>query len=75
MSFSIRLTPQEKRLAESYAKVHALTLAEAFRQALFEKIEEEYDVVVAEEAYNEYVASGCKSTPVADFWRELDAEV
>lgn len=29
---------------------------------------------MAEEAYKEYVDSGCKSTPVADFWRELDAE-
>lgn len=74
MSFSIRLTPQEKMLAESYAKIHALTLAEAFRQALFEKIEDEYDVAVAEEAYRDYIVSGCKSTPVAAFWGELDAE-
>lgn len=74
MSFSIRLTPQEKRLAESYAKIHALTLAEAFRQALFEKIEDEYDIAVAEEAYRDYVNSGCKSTPIDEFWRELDAE-
>lgn len=64
MSFSIRLTPQEKMLAESYAKLHALTLAEAFGQALFEKIEDEYDIAIAEEAYDEYVASGKKSRPI-----------
>ncbi len=74
MSFSIRLTAEEKALAESYAKVHAISLGEAFKRALFERIEDEYDIVVAEEAYKEYVDSGCKSTPVADFWRELDAE-
>lgn len=75
MSFSIRLTETEKALAESYAKIHALSLGEAFKKALFEKIEDEYDIAVSEEAYAEYVNSGCKSTPVEEFWRELDAEV
>ncbi len=75
MSFSIRLTANEKALAESYAKIHAVSLGEAFKKALFEKIEDEYDIVVADEAYADYVNSGCKSTPVEEFWRELDAEV
>lgn len=75
MSFSIRLTETEKALAESYAKIHDLSLGEAFKKALFEKIEDEYDIAVSEEAYAEYVNSGCKSTPVEEFWRELDAEV
>ena len=75
MSFSIRLTANEKALAESYAKIHAISLGEAFKKALFEKIEDEYDIVVADEAYADYVNSGCKSTPVEEFWRELDAEV
>ena len=54
MSFSIRLNPNEKALAESYAKLHSLSLAEAFKQALFEKIEDEYDIALAEIAYKEY---------------------
>ena len=75
MSFSIRLTPDEKKIAESYAKIHSISLGEAFKQALFEKIEDEYDIAVAEEAYNEYVKGGCKSTPIADFWKELDSDI
>ena len=55
MAFSIRLSKEEKLLAESYAKLHSVSLAEAFRRALFEWIEDEYDVVVAEEAYQEYL--------------------
>lgn len=51
-----------------------MPLGEAFKRALFEKIEEEYDLVVAEEAYKEYTDSRCKSTPIEDFWRELDEE-
>ncbi|MCR5203257.1 MAG: DUF6290 family protein [Lachnospiraceae bacterium] len=75
MAFSIRLTDEEKALAESYAKIHSISLGEAFKKALFERIEDEYDLTVADEAYNEYVESGYNSTPVADFWRELDEEV
>lgn len=75
MSFSIRLTTEEKSLAESYAKLHSVSLAEAFKSALFERIEDEYDITVADEAYKEYVSSGCKSTPITDFWRELDEEI
>ena len=75
MSFSIRLTPEEKSLAESYAKLHSLSVGEAFKRALFERIEDEYYIVVADEAYKEYLDSGCKSTPIADFWRELDDEI
>lgn len=64
MSFSIRLTNEEKNLAESYAKLHSLSIGEAFKKALFEKIEDEYDLVIAEEAYVEYVRDGMKSTPI-----------
>lgn len=42
---------------------------------LFERIEDEYDLVVAKEAYQDYVDSGHKSTPVAEFWSELDEEL
>ncbi|MCD7770866.1 MAG: DUF6290 family protein [Oscillospiraceae bacterium] len=54
MTFSIRLSESEKNLAESYARLHSVSMGEAFKRALFEKIEDEYDVVVAEEAYSEY---------------------
>lgn len=72
MSFSIRLTAEEKSLAESYAKLHAVSVGEAFKAALFEKIEDEYDIALADEAYDEYIKSGKKSTPIAKLWKELD---
>ena len=72
MSFSIRLSEEERGLAESYAKLHALSLGEAFKKALFEKIEDEYDITVADEAYAEYVEGGRKSRPISELWKELD---
>ncbi len=72
MSFSIRLTPEEKSLAESYAKLHSLSLGEAFKKALFEQIEEEYDIAIAKDAYEEYIRDGKKSRPISELWQDLD---
>lgn len=72
MSFSIRLTEEEKSLADSYAKLHSMSLGEAFKRALFEKIEDEYDIAVGDEAYNEYLKDGKKSRPIEELWKELD---
>ena len=72
MAFSIRLTEDEKRLADSYAKMHSMSVGEAFKRALFEKIEDEYDLAIADEAYKEYVDSGMKSSPIEELWKELD---
>ena len=65
MAFSIRLTENEKHLADSYAKMHSMSIGEAFKRALFEKIEDEYDIAV-------YVDSGMKSAPIEELWKELD---
>ncbi len=71
MSFSIRLSEDERQLANSYAKIHSISVGEAFKRALFEKIEDEYDIAVAEEAYKEYLDSGKKSRPIQELWDEV----
>lgn len=71
MAFSIRLNDEEKALACSYAEMHSMSVGEAFKTALFEKIEDEYDIAVADAAYEEYVASGCKSRPIEELFEEL----
>lgn len=71
MAFSIRLTEDERQLANSYAALHAMSLSEAFKKALFEKIEDEYDINIANKAYDEYIKSGKKSRPIKEFWDEL----
>ena len=72
MAFSIRLTPEERNLAESYARLHSITLSEAFKKAIFEKIEDEYDVAIANEAYEDYLKDNKKSRPIEKLWEELD---
>ena len=72
MAFSIRLTEEERKLADSYAKLHSISIGEAFKMALFDRIEEEYDITVGDEAYKEYVDGGMKSRPIEELWKELD---
>ena len=66
------MTEEEKRIADSYAKLHSVSLGEAFKRALFEKIEEEFDAAVFEEAYKEYLNGGKKSIPISELWKKLE---
>ena len=69
---SIRLNKEEQALADSYSKLHGASIGTLMKNAFFEKIEDEYDIAVAEEAYRQYVESGEKSRPISEFWKELD---
>ena len=55
MAFSIRLTEEEEKLARCYAALSGISMGEAFKRALFEKIEDEYDLAVGEAAYERYL--------------------
>lgn len=70
MAFSIRLTEQERELAESYAKLHSISVGEAFKQALFERIEDEFDLKVFEEALEEY-----EKNPVTYSFEDMKKEL
>lgn len=69
MAFSIRLTEDEEALAKSYAALNGISLGEAFRRALFEKIEDEYDIALGEIAYKKYLEK-----PVTHTLKDLMAE-
>ncbi len=45
---------------------------EALKKAPFEKIEDEHDIALANEAYEEYVKDGCQSKPISELWESLD---
>ena len=72
MALSIRLTDEERVLAESYARLHSFTLSEAFKRALFERIEDEYDISLCREAYEQYCSEGKQSRPITELWKECD---
>ena len=46
---SMRVTEQEKKWMESYAKLHGIRLSDALKEAFFAKIEDEYDIEIIKE--------------------------
>lgn len=54
MVVSIRMTNEERQLADAYAKICGVSLSEAIKRAYFDKIEEEYDIALADAAIKEY---------------------
>ena len=48
------MTDEEKQLADAYAKLNGVSLSEAIKRAFFEKIEDEYDIALADSALREY---------------------
>ena len=54
MVISIRMTDEEKRLADAYARLNGVSLSEAIKRAYFEKIEDEYDIALADAALRDY---------------------
>ena len=54
MSISIRISKKEKQIIKEYSKLNGLSVSEAMRQAIFEKIEDEYDILMLEEAVGDH---------------------
>ena len=55
MSITINLTEDELKLIESYAKIHSITIEQALKSSTLEAIEDEYDTIIGEEAYREFL--------------------
>lgn len=54
MTVSVRLSEKDKSLIQAYADVHNISLSDLIRNAVLEKIEDEYDLKCYEEAIKEY---------------------
>lgn len=61
MNVTIRMTDEQRKIADSYAKCEGLTLSEAIKRAFFEAVEEEYDLTEAK-AVSKRIASGEEKT-------------
>lgn len=54
MTVSIRLNSAENELIRAYAEMHGISVSELMRRAVLEKIEDELDVRLFEEAYADF---------------------
>lgn len=54
MTVSLRLNKEDEMLIKKYAELKQMSLSDLFRNALLEKIEEEYDLDCYKKAIAEY---------------------
>ena len=54
MVVRIRMSKEEKRLAKAYAKLNGVSLSTAMKNTYFQKIEDEYDIVLVDSALRDY---------------------
>ena len=51
---SVRMSKEEEELIRAYCELHGINISTALKQALLEKIEDEYEIKWAEEALKEF---------------------
>ena len=54
MTISVRLSEEDTKLIKAYAAMNNTTLSDLIRNAIIEKIEDEYDLKCYEKAIEEY---------------------
>lgn len=55
MTISVRLSDEDTELFKQYAQMHNVSLSDLIRNAVIEKIEDEYDLKCYEEAMRKYL--------------------
>ena len=71
MSILVRLNKDDTELFKSYAKLNNISVSEMVRRAVTEKIEDEYDIQVANEAYEEFLKDP-ETKSLEEFKKELE---
>lgn len=71
MTISVRLNEKDAELVKAYAKMNNVSLSDLIRNAILEKIENEYDLKCYEKAIKEYEKDP-KTYTLDEIKKELD---
>lgn len=71
MTISVRLSDKDTELIKAYADINNISLSDLIRNAVIEKIEDEYDLKCYEEAIKEYNKNP-KTYTLEEVKKELD---
>lgn len=71
MTISVRLNDKETELIKAYAKINNISLSDLIRNAVLEKIENEYDLECYQKATEEYKKNP-KTYTLDEVKKELD---
>lgn len=70
MGLNLRVKPEEESIIRAYAEVHGMGVSEFLRKAALERIEDELDLKLYNEAMEEY-----KKNPVTYTLEEVEKEL
>lgn len=70
MTISLRLSDEDTELFKKYAQMNGISVSELVRQSVIERIEDEYDLKLYEEAMKEY-----QKNPVTYSLNEVEKEL
>lgn len=70
MPVSVRFDSEEEKLVKSYCALHGISMSDAIRRSILEKIEDEFDLAEAEEAIKKFEAD-----PVTVPWEQVKKEL
>ncbi|MGI6687803.1 MAG: type II toxin-antitoxin system RelB family antitoxin [Christensenellales bacterium] len=70
MTISIRLNDEENMLVRKYAQMNGMSVSELVRQSVLERIHDEHDLKLYQEALEEYLAD-----PVTHTLEEVEKEL
>lgn len=68
---SLRLNENEEKILKEVSEFEGLGLSSYIKKIIFEKLEDEYDIKLADKAYKNYLATGKKTTSFDDIVKEL----
>ena len=71
MTVSVRLSKQDEILIKKYAELNNISLSDLIRNAVIEKIEDEYDLKAYEQSLEEYKKNP-KTYTVEEIKKELN---
>ena len=71
---SVRIPDDELNAIKAYANFNNLTVSDAIRNAIIEKMEDFADLQVFEEYEQQRAAGTLVTRSIEDFWKELDLE-
>ena len=71
MKVSVYVSEDQRKVIADYASAQGLTVSEAMRVAILEKIEDEYDIAIAKKALAEWEKGGKKVYTTEEVGRDL----
>jgi len=71
MSITLRVSDSEMLAIKNYAEMHGISVSDAVRRAIMDKIEDEIDFDIAKKAYAEWEADNKKTYSMASVQKEL----